>query len=269
MSNEDYILGADDEELNRLHLQHEVWLSEAEHGWTLANFKAGQTILDLGSGPGYCSVELSKIVRNKGKIICIDKSKHFIDYLNQVKKLKQLPIKPVLSSFDNFDYGINTLDGLYCRWALAWISNPKEILEKISKALVPQGKMVIQEYYDWSTHQTKPEMPALKYAIAKALESFKNTDSEIDIGAYIPKILTELGLEICSIRLMSKIAKPDSKVWGWPTTFYNSYFPRLKSMGFITNHEEEQAYRDIKTLSKLPYATICCPLMVEVIAQKT
>ena len=50
---------------------------------------------------------------------------------------------------------------------------PKEILEKISKALVPQGKMVIQEYYDWSTHQTKPEMPALKYAIAKALESFK------------------------------------------------------------------------------------------------
>ena len=170
---------------------------------------------------------------------------------------------------DNFDYGTNTLDGMYCRWALAWISNPKEILEKISKALVPQGKMVIQEYYDWSTHQTKPEMPALKYAIARALESFKNTDSEIDIGAYIPKILTELGIEICSIRLMSKIAKPDSKVWGWPTTFYDSYFPRLKSMGFITNHEEEQAYRDIKTLSKLPYATICCPLMVEVIAQKT
>ena len=67
MSDEDYILGADDEELNRLHLQHEVWLSEAKHGWTLANFKAGQTILDLGSGPGYCSVELSKIIRNKGK----------------------------------------------------------------------------------------------------------------------------------------------------------------------------------------------------------
>ena len=68
---------------------------------------------------------------------------------------------------------------------------------------------------------------------------------------------------------MSKIANPNSKVWNWQTTFYNSYFPRLKSMGFITNHEEEQAYRDIKTLSKLPYATICCPLMVEVIAQKT
>ena len=55
--------------------------------------------------------------------------------------------------------------------------------------------MVIQEYYDWSTHQTKPEMPTLKYAIAKSLESFKNTDSEIDIGAYIPQILTELGLK--------------------------------------------------------------------------
>ena len=40
MSNEDYILGADDKELNRLRLQHEVWLSEAKHGWTVANFKA-------------------------------------------------------------------------------------------------------------------------------------------------------------------------------------------------------------------------------------
>ena len=45
---------------------------------------------------------------------------------------------------------------------------------------------------------------------------------------------------------MSKIANPNSKVWDWPTTFYNSYFPRLKSMGFITDHEEKQAYRDIK-----------------------
>ena len=95
MSNEDYILGADDKELNRLRLQHEVWLSEAKHGWTVANFKAGQTILDLGSGPGYCSFELSKIVLNKGKIICLDKSKHFIDYLDKIKKLKQLPIEPV------------------------------------------------------------------------------------------------------------------------------------------------------------------------------
>ena len=136
----------------------------------------------ITGGAGFIGSHLCNRLLNDGnKIICLDKSKHFIDYLDQVKKLKQLPIKPVLSSFDNFDYGINTLDGLYCRWALAWISNPKEILEKISKALVPQGKMVIQEYYDWSTHQTKPEMPALKYAIAKALESFKNTDSEIDI----------------------------------------------------------------------------------------
>ncbi len=268
MRSKDYILGADDQELHRLRLQHEVWLSEAKRGWSLANFKAGQIILDLGSGPGYCSFELSNIVHNNGKVICLDKSKHFIDYLNQVKNLNNLPLEPILSSFDNFDYGLNTLDGMYCRWALAWIPNPKEILEKISEALVPQGKMVIQEYYDWSTHQTKPEMDGLKHAISKSLESFKNMDSEIDIGCYIPKILTELGLEVLSIRLMSKIATPGSKTWNWPTTFYKSYFPRLQSMEFITKHELEKANNDIKKLSKLPYSTICCPLMVEIIAQK-
>ena len=43
-----YILGTDEEELIRLELQHKVWLSEAKHGWDLAEFKTGQTILDLG-----------------------------------------------------------------------------------------------------------------------------------------------------------------------------------------------------------------------------
>jgi hypothetical protein len=51
-----YILGTDQEELTRLKIQHMVWLSEAKRGWDLAGFKIGQTILDLGCGPGYCTI---------------------------------------------------------------------------------------------------------------------------------------------------------------------------------------------------------------------
>ena len=56
-----YILGTDSEELFRLGVQHQVWAEEAQKGWRLANFSAGQTLLDLGCGPGYCTKELAFI----------------------------------------------------------------------------------------------------------------------------------------------------------------------------------------------------------------
>ena len=64
-----YILGTDQEELERLKIQHDVWKSETLTGWTLAEFKSGDTILDLGSGPGYCTVELAEIVGHSGKVV--------------------------------------------------------------------------------------------------------------------------------------------------------------------------------------------------------
>ena len=67
----------------------------------------------------------------------------------------------------------DSLDGMYCRWALAWIPNPKEILTKVLDALKPGGKMVIHEYYDWKTHQTEPNLPSINQAIVQALKSFK------------------------------------------------------------------------------------------------
>ena len=165
-----YILGTDEEELIRLELQHEVWLSEAKHGWDLAEFKTGQTILDLGCGPGYCTEELAHIVGKTGKVIGVDRSDTFIAYLNQIKKLNRLSIEPCLADFDSLSLNPESLDGMYCRWALAWLTNPKKILAKVRDALKPGGRMVIQEYYQVSTFKTNPERPSLR----KAIDSLTN-----------------------------------------------------------------------------------------------
>ena len=78
-----YILGTDQEELKRLKTQHDVWKSETLKGWSLAGFKSRDVILDLGSGPGYCTQELAEIVGPSGKVIGVDRSESFINYLEQ------------------------------------------------------------------------------------------------------------------------------------------------------------------------------------------
>ena len=264
----EYILGTDVVELHRLGVHHQVWASEAQKGWELAGFNGGQTLLDLGCGPGFCTKELAYMVGNDGKVIGIDKSDHFIRYLNEVSRLYNLNIEGVSADFNQMKLEDHSLDGMYCRWALAWLSNPGEILDKVYTALKPGGKMVIHEYYDWSTHQIEPQLPGLATAINASLQSFKDSEGEIDIGRYLPKMLTEMGMEISSLRLMQKLATPKELNWQWPKTFYHSYFPRLQEVGYLTQEEVKAALHDLSLLEKDPATTLSCPMMIEVIATK-
>lgn len=263
-----YILGTDTEELHRLGVQHQVWAEEAQRGWRNAQFKAGDTLLDLGCGPGFCTQELAYIVGKEGKVIGVDMSKHYIQHLEHILKLHHLNIEPILANFDDLQLENDSIDGMYCRWALAWLPNPKQILEKVHGALKPGGKMVIHEYYDWTTHQTRPHLPKLYKAITAAMQSFNDGPGEINIGRELSLIFSEMGMKVTSIRLMAKVATPDDVIWQWPKTFYHSYFPRLVDMNYLTQVEVSEALKEMAQLEQTKGATLCCPLMVEVIAEK-
>ncbi|MFK7774621.1 MAG: methyltransferase domain-containing protein [Saprospiraceae bacterium] len=271
MSNQEenaYILGTDEQELYRLGLQHQVWASEAQEGWKLAQFSAGQTILDLGCGPGFCTKELAFITGPTGKVIGIDLSESYIKYLNKTAELHHLNIEGIVTDFNEMKLEEASLDGMYCRWALAWLPNPKEILAKVLHALKPGGRMVIHEYYDWSTFQTEPNFPSLTKAIKAALKSFKDSESEIDIGRELPRLAEELGINILSIRPMAKLATPKDATWQWPRSFFYSYFPRLIEAGYLTQDEASAALAAFDELENKNGATIFCPMMIEIVAEK-
>ena len=208
------------------------------------------------------------LVGNEGKVIGVDRSEHFIQFLNGIKNQYQLNIDAQYTDFDNMILETNSLDGMYCRWALAWIPNPQEILIKVRDAMKTGGKMVIHEYFDWSTLQTEPRKEALATGIAATLKSFKDQDAEIDIGRYLPKIFEEIGMKVNSIRLMLKLSTPDDFNWQWPKTFFKSYFPRLIGTQYLSFEEVNDALKEMAELEEIKGATLCTPLMVEVISEK-
>src|SRR5437764_4846854 len=81
ISTDDYVLGTHDEELARLGLQHRVWRSRALDAWRRAGFTAGQTLLDVGCGPGYATLDLAEIAGASGRVVALDKSARFLDAL--------------------------------------------------------------------------------------------------------------------------------------------------------------------------------------------
>src|SRR3972149_5381149 len=73
----DYVLGTHDKEIQRLGLQHRVWRPRALDAWRRAGFTVGQTLLDIGCGPGHASVDLAEIGRPPGGVGAIDRARRF------------------------------------------------------------------------------------------------------------------------------------------------------------------------------------------------
>ncbi len=266
--NNQYILGTEKAELFRLGVQHQVWSEEATKGWNLAQFGAGQTILDLGCGPGFCSQELSYLVGDEGQVIAVDKSKTYIDFVERLKVMHGLNIKTILSDFEHLELEKESLDGIYSRWALAWIDDVEALMEKLVDALLPGGAMVFHEYYDWSVFQSSPHFENLLKGIRAIFKSFADSSGDINIGKKLPEICTDFGLEVINTRPMTKLVTPDHAAWQWPYTFLNIYMPKLVDTGYLTQDEVDQALGELEELSSLDYATILCPIMTEVIAVK-
>lgn len=263
-----YILGTETAELHRLGLQHQVWASEAIKGWDLAGFTAGQTLLDLGCGPGFCTTEMAYMAGEKGRVIGIDKSEHFIDFLQKVTNQFSLNIEAQCADFDTMQLSNNSLDGIYCRWALAWISNPQEIINKLHKALKLGGVFVTHEYFDWSTLQTEPFKPALAKGIESALQSLRDQNGDIDVGRKLPTYFKNAGFELVSSRPMTKMATPKEFTWNWPKSFFNIYLPKLVDAGYLSEKEVKDALQEFDDLDNEVGATIFCPTMREVIVRK-
>jgi len=263
-----YILGTETAELHRLGLQHQVWSNEAIKSWELAGFTAGQTLLDLGCGPGFCTTELAYIAGKEGKVIGVDKSEHYISFLNKITKQFDLNIETQCCDFEDVVLQPNSIDGVYDRWALAWVEHPKNVLRKLHKALKPGAPFITQEYFDWSTLQTEPNLPKLTKGIKAALQSLQDQSGIIDISRYLPVFFEECGYEVIHTRPLTKMVTPKEFGWQWPKSFFHIYFPKLVESGYLTQDEVEDALIEFKELERRPEATIFTPAMREIIAIK-
>jgi ubiquinone/menaquinone biosynthesis C-methylase UbiE len=77
----DYFIGVNEVEVDRLRTQHEAWRPETELLWKYAGFTSCRSILDLGCGPGFTSLDLARIVGSSGEICAVDKADSYLELL--------------------------------------------------------------------------------------------------------------------------------------------------------------------------------------------
>lgn len=268
----DYVLGTHDEEIERLGLQHRVWRPKASDAWQRAGFSVGQTLLDIGCGPGYATLDLAEIVGPTGRVVGVDRSRRFLDHLESQLGMRGIGhVETVEADLDDAELADRlpaNVDGAWCRWVYAFVQKPQALLSRVAGALRPGGIVVIHEYFDYSTWQLIPPSPAQQLFVGKVMETWRATGGEVEIGTSIPHWLSELDFSIESVRPLIEIVGPRDYFWEWPKAFVEVGVERMRELGSLSQAEADGVRKALADAERDPRSLMVTPGVIEIIATK-
>lgn len=263
----DYVLGTHDEEIERLGLQHRVWRPRMLDAWRRAGIRQGQTVIDVGAGPGYASVDLAELVGPRGKVIALERSPSFLQSLSERAERHKLPqIEAHERDVSGPGFGEAIADAAWCRWLLSFVADPQRTLANIAAALRPGGVAVFHEYVDYGAWQMMPPDPDVDRFRTLVIKSWRDAGGEPDVGLRLPEWLGASGFEVLEVRPLIEIVRRSDLLWQWPAAFMATNARRLVQLGYA---EAEEAERFAAALDRTGSGTwMITPLVCEIIARR-
>jgi SAM-dependent methyltransferase len=265
----DYVLGTHDEEIERLGLQHRAWRQRALDAWRSAGIGPGQTVLDVGCGPGYAALDLAKLVGPGGRVMAIDKSERFLRALDATCRERHIDnITAYLGDLDAGEFPDVIADRAWCRWVFAFVKNPRAVLARMAAALGPEGVIVVHEYFDYSTWRAAPPCSELEEFVSAVMASWRDNGGEPDIALWLPRWLEELGFELRSARPIIDVAEPHQLTWAWMAAFVEVGRRRLVDLGYLSARRSESIWQAFTALQATPGARMITPAVLEIVAAR-
>lgn len=263
----DYVLGTHDEEIERLALQHRVWRARALDAWRRAGIRAGRTVLDVGCGPGFATLDLAEIVGPTGRVVALDRSRRFLDALEAGRRRRGLAnVTAHELDLDEDPLPAGAADAAWSRWVFAFLQRPRDLLARVAATLRPGGVVVLHEYIHYATWRLSPRNPEFEGFVQTVIDRWRASGGEPDVGLDLPRWLEELGFDLRSVATHVDVVTPDTHVWEWPRTFMEVGVQRLVELGDLSEARARTILRAFTDAEGTPGTRMVTPAVVELIA---
>lgn len=265
----DYVLGTHREEIERLGIQHRVWRSKTLDCWQRAGLKVGHSVLDVGAGPGFATMDFAELVGKEGMVCAFERSDHFVSAGRQLCNERGLSqVKYVHGDLMLDDLPEKAFDLAWIRWVLCFLPDPALAVKKVAKAIKPGGKFVIQEYAHYETARSIPPRSAVDAFIDAGISSWRESGGEPNIGLQVPTLLLESGFRVLDVEPIVLIARPNDYSWLWPTHFITSQVLKLVEEGLLPQSNADEILGEWSEATADPNSMLIAPMVFQVIAEK-
>jgi SAM-dependent methyltransferase len=238
--NNDYRFGYSNLELERLGIQHSTWERVTEQLWNRAGFRTGMTIVDLGCGPGYTTIDLARLVGPSGHIIAVDrdseKSLPLLKARLAEEALTNVEIRAL--ELDKLDLIPESVDGVYGRWVMMYLS-PQEVeavVDRATKWMRCNGTFVLVEICNYLNIYVHPKIELLDTVMNAFFQSVKAQGGDPSIGNLLPGMMRRAGLEV-DLNVITRAIQPGSKNWSWPDSFFRDHIQSLVEEQRLTTQQ--------------------------------
>ncbi|MDM7937802.1 MAG: methyltransferase domain-containing protein [Cyanobium sp. CZS 48M] len=264
MATDTYLLGTDPLELERLRLQHELWLPEARRAWQRAGLKPGERVLDLGAGPGFVALELAREVGPEGRVLGLELSAAYAEAARRAGLglgLGQLEVRQHDLVGDAFPE--ESFDLVWCRWVLMFLGELDPLLEGLAAQLRPGARLVVHEYIHWSSFALHPGAEAVASFGRAAHASFLAAGGDPDVNRRLPSLLSQRGFRIDDLRPLTVVGRLGDGVARWLERFVTTYGPELIRRGLWSDQEADRARAEMAAARQDPGAFWVGPTVME------
>lgn len=269
-SERDYVIGTHDEEIERLGVQHRVWRPRVLECWREAGITKGSRVADVGAGPGYATIDLAEIVGAGGEVVAVERSARFLRHASEVCRARGLR-NVRFREIDLMDgpLGASDLDAAWCRWVACFVTSPATLVSNIAASLREGGVAIFHEYVDYKTWRLAPRRHAFESFVNEVMASWRETGGEPDIAASLPGLLRDAGLRVRRASPIVYAIKPADYFWQWPSSFVESFLPRLLELGRVDASWVEDVRREFQAAEADPSTIMLTPMVLEIVAERS
>lgn len=108
--------------------------------------KKGMTVLDIGCGPGFFSIDMLQLVGESGRVIASDLQEGMLQKLRNKIQGTELEERLTLHRCEENKIGVSErVDFVLVFYMLHEVPNPEEFLNEIGSLLKPNGQVLIVE----------------------------------------------------------------------------------------------------------------------------
>lgn len=108
--------------------------------------KKGMTVLDLGCGPGFFTVEIAALLQGSGKVIAADLQQGMLEKVSEKIRGTEIEQRIELHKCENTKIGITEkVDFIMAIYMVHEVPNQKVLFEELKSILVEGGKIYIIE----------------------------------------------------------------------------------------------------------------------------